>query len=84
MFKNHLKLRTECHSTSYDAITAHMVIVALRYMILAVERFNNTDNRSITDLFYQIKRKIINDIMDQAIIIIVDALLDSVQRFFIR
>lgn len=42
--KGYLKLRTECHSTSYDAITAHMVIAAIRYMILAVTRFENTDN----------------------------------------
>ena len=45
--KSYLKLRTECHSTSYDAITSHMVVVAIRYMILAVERFKNSDNRSI-------------------------------------
>ena len=32
--KSYLKLRTECHSTSYDAITSHMVIVSIRYMIL--------------------------------------------------
>ena len=51
MSKSYLKLRTECHSTSYDAITAHMVIVAIRYMILAVERFQNTDNRSLEELF---------------------------------
>lgn len=82
MSKSYLKLRTECHSPSYDAITAHMVIVAIRYMILAMERFNNTDNRSIMDLFYQIKRELINDIMDKAIIIIVDALLDSVRKLF--
>ena len=82
MSKSYLKLRTECHSPSYDAITAHMVVVALRYMILAVERFNNTDNRSIMDLFYQIKREIICDIMDKAIIIIVDALLNSVRKLF--
>ncbi|MEH2951367.1 transposase, partial [Sporofaciens sp. JLR.KK001] len=50
MSKSYLKLRTECHSTSYDAITSHMVIVAIRYMILAIERFQNTDNRSLEEL----------------------------------
>ena len=48
--KSYLKLRTECHSTSYDAITSHMVVVAIRYMILSVERFKNSDNRSLEDL----------------------------------
>lgn len=79
--KSYLKLRTECHSTNFDAITSHMVIVAIRYMILAVERFNNTDNRSIEELFYCVKREIINEITDSAIILMIDTLLDSVKEF---
>ena len=82
MAKSHLKLRTECHSTSYDAITAHMVIVALRYMILSVERFNNTDNRSIEELFYGIQREVMNDLIDCAIVIVLDAMLASVKQYF--
>lgn len=42
MSKSYLKLRTECHSPSYDAITSHMVVVALRYMMLAEQKFRNT------------------------------------------
>ena len=53
--KSYLKLRTECHSTSYDALTSHMVVVAIRYMILAVERFRNSDRRSLEDLFRSFK-----------------------------
>ena len=82
MSKSYLKLRTECHSTSYDAITSHMVIVALRYMILAVERFRNTDPCTIEHLFYEVKREVLNDIMDKAIIFIVDVLLESVRKCF--
>ena len=82
MCKSYLKLRTECHSTSYDAITSHMVIVSIRYMILAVERFRNTDHRSLEDLFNQVKRELLADLMDKAIILIIDVLLDSVQRYF--
>ena len=82
MSKSYLKLRTECHSTSYDAITAHMVVVSIRYMILAVERFNNTDNRTIEELFYGVQRAIINDMMDCAIIIILDVMLESVRQYF--
>lgn len=82
MTKGHLKLRTECHSTNYDAITSHMVIVAIRYMILAVERFKNTDNRSLEELFYGIQREIINEMMDCAIILVIDALLDSIRQYF--
>ena len=82
MSKSYLKLRTECHSTSYDAITSHMVIVSIRYMILAVERFRNTDNRSLEDLFYGIQREIVNEMMDCAIVLVLDALLDSVRQYF--
>lgn len=82
MAKSHLKLRTECHSTNYDAITSHMVIVAIRYMILAVERFKNTDNRSLEELFYGIQREIMNEMMDCAIILVIDVLLDSIRQYF--
>lgn len=82
MSKSHLKLRTECHSTNYDAITAHMVIVSIRYMILAIERFRNTDNRSLEELFYGIQREIINEMMDCAIVLILDVMLQSVRECF--
>ena len=82
MSKSYLKLRTECHSIDYDAITSHMVIVAIRYMVLALERFQNTDNRSLEDLFYQVKREVINEMMDCAIILVLDAMLLSVRQVF--
>ena len=82
MSKSYLKLRTECHSTSYDAITAHMVIVSIRYMILTVERFKNTDDRSLEELFYAVQREIINEMMDCAIILVLDVLLSSVKQYF--
>lgn len=80
--KSYLKLRTECHSTSYDAITSHMVMVAIRYMILATERFKNSDNRSIEELFYGVQREIVNKFMDCAIVLMIDTLLDSVREYY--
>ena len=80
--KGYLKLRTECHSTSYDAITAHMVIVAIRYMILAVTRFENTDERGIEEIMYGIQREVINKMMDCAVILIIDTLLESIRVCF--
>ena len=82
MAKSYLKLCNECHSTSYDAITSHMVVVSIRYMILAVERFNNSDNRSVEDLFYQVQRDIINQVHNAAIVTLLDILIDSVRDFF--
>lgn len=80
--KSYLKLRTECHSTSYDAITAHMVVVAIRYMILALFRFENTDNRGIKEIMYGIQREIVNEMMDCAITLIIDTLLESIRTYY--
>lgn len=82
MCKSYLKLRTECHSPNYDVITAHMVIVAIRYMVLVVERFRNTDNRSVQDLFYGVQREIMDKMIGQAVVTIIDALLSTVQHHF--
>lgn len=80
--KSYLKLRTECHSTNYDALTSHIVIVSIRYMVLALERFHNTDNRTIEDIFYQVQREVVSQLIDTAIIIVLDAMLESVREFF--
>ena len=37
-----------------------MVIVAVRYMILAIARFENTDTRGIEEIMYGIQREIID------------------------
>lgn len=80
--KNHLKLRTECHSTSYDAITSHMVVVALRYMILAVARFYNTADWTIEDVFFGLQQDLIREKVDREVVLLIDALLDSVREYF--
>jgi hypothetical protein len=51
-------------------------------MILERARFQNSDNRTIEDLFYQMQREVVNSIMDTAIVIIVDALLNAVRKCF--
>ena len=65
-----------------DAITAHMVIVAIRYMILAVERFQNTENGTHEELFYGLQREIVNKMMDCAIFLLLDVMLESVKECF--
>jgi len=59
-----------------------MVVVAIRYMILAAERFRNNDNRSIEDLFYGVQREIVNKLMDCAIVLVTDTLLDSIREYY--
>lgn len=51
-------------------------------MILAVERFQNTDNKSLEELFYGIQRDIINERIDYEIILILDIMLQSVKQYF--
>lgn len=51
-------------------------------MVLAIERFNGTDDRTIEDIFYQIQRDIVNEMMTCNIVIALDALLDSVRICF--
>ncbi|WP_225624077.1 transposase [Thermoanaerobacterium thermosaccharolyticum] len=45
--KSNLKLSKECKSLSYDAMTAHTVIVFTRYMMLSVVNLHESDPRAI-------------------------------------
>jgi hypothetical protein len=50
--KSFLRLTKECHSISYDAMTAWNAIVFARYMMLALENRIQRDERSMGKLFY--------------------------------
>lgn len=50
--KSFLRLTKECHSISYDAMTAWNAIVFARYMMLALENRMQRDGRSMGKLFY--------------------------------
>ncbi|MCI7189121.1 MAG: hypothetical protein MR998_00545, partial [Lachnospiraceae bacterium] len=50
--KSTLNLIGECHSLSYDALTAHVAIVFARYMLLALEQRKNEDQRTLGELFF--------------------------------
>lgn len=52
MAKQHLKLAKEIHSRDYDALIAHTSIVFMRYMFLAYQNRNSTDDRTFGDMFY--------------------------------
>ena len=49
--KSYLNLSRECNSLSYDAMTAHTVVVFTRYMMLSLESRESGDNRSLGELF---------------------------------
>ena len=50
--KSYLRLEKDCRALSYDAMTAHVSVVFVRYMFLAVEQRESKDDRSIGELFY--------------------------------
>lgn len=52
--KSYLKLSKECHSLSYDAMTAHTAVVFTRYMMLSLESRESNDIRSLGELFVYI------------------------------
>ncbi|MBD5560342.1 MAG: hypothetical protein HDQ87_08330 [Clostridia bacterium] len=44
-------MTSECHSLSYDTLTAHLCIVLCRYIMLAIEQRCSTDERTMGELF---------------------------------
>ncbi|WP_165608168.1 transposase [Desulfoscipio geothermicus] len=51
--KSFLRLAKEFQSRSYDAMFAHITIVTIRYIMLAVENREQVDNRAYGGIFYQ-------------------------------
>ena len=47
-----LNLIGECHSLSYDALTALVAIVLTRYMLIAMEQRQNEDQRTLGEFFF--------------------------------
>lgn len=50
--KSYLKLAHSFRGLSYDAACAHVAIVATQYMILAIQNREQSDDRSLGELFY--------------------------------
>ena len=50
--KSYLNLISECHSLSYDALTAHVAIVFTRYLMIALEQRRCEDDRTLGEIFF--------------------------------
>ena len=50
--KSYLNLAREFQGLSYDSMTAHTAIVMIRYIILATQKRQNEDPRSLGELFH--------------------------------
>ena len=75
-----LNLIGECHSLSYDALTAHAAIVFTRYMLLATEQRKNEDQRTLGELFFFLVDEMEDISFTRSISILWDALLASLQE----
>ena len=80
--KSYLYLAKECRSLSYDALTAHVSVVFVRYMMLAVTQRCNTDDKTVCELFYRLMDELDDITFSQSMRIIIDALMDTVMEHF--
>jgi len=80
--KSYLRLTRECHSLSYDSMTAHTAIVFVRYMILAVSRRQNADYRSLGEIFFFMYDEAKDISFDDSMQILLEALFDTILEVF--
>ena len=80
--KSMLNLVGECHSLSYDALTAHVAIVFARYMLLALTGRQNQDLRTMGEIFYFLTDELQDITFAYAFGIILQAMIDSIHKHF--
>ena len=80
--KSYLNLISECHSLTYDALTAHVAIVFTRYLMIAMEQRRNVDNRTLGEIFYFFTDELKDITFGESFQIIIIAMIDSVCAIF--
>jgi hypothetical protein len=76
--KSYLKLSKECNSLSYDAMTTHTAIVFTRYMMLAVENRQESDLRTLGEIFYYLSDEMSDITWIQAFHLLVQVFLNTI------
>lgn len=80
--KSSLLLRKEYHGLSYDGLTAHVAMVFTRYMLLAVAKRDDQDERTIGGLFYLMVEEVADITFSQSMQILVEAMMATLQETF--
>ncbi len=80
--KSYLKLSKECNSLSYDAMTAHVAIVFTRYMMLAVENRQETDNRTLGEIFFYLSDELADITWVQALHLLMQTFINTLTDKF--
>lgn len=81
MAKSHLKLAREFMGRSYDAMMAHTTIVCCRYIMLAIEKRESEDPRTIGTLFYAHCDELQGLGFLEAMLIVIEVLKSELSRF---
>jgi len=80
--KSYLNLISECHSLTYDALTAHVAIVFTRYLMIAMEQRRNEDSRTLGEIFFYFTDELRDITFGESFQIILTAMIDSVCAIF--
>ena len=80
--KSYLQLISECHSLSYDALTAHVAIVFTRYLLISMEQRRSKDDRTLGEIFYFFTDELEDITFGESFQIIITAMIESVSSVF--
>ena len=80
--KSYLQLVSECHSLSYDALTAHVAVVFTRYLMIAFEQRRNEDERSLGEIFFFLTDELTDITFGESLGIIITAMMESICAIF--
>ena len=80
--KSALLLTKGYHGLSYDALTAHVSIVFVRYMLLSVAKRDSEDERTLGELFYLMVSEVADLSFHESLLLVVSAMLDAVENTF--
>ena len=80
--KSYLNLVGECHSLSYDALTAHVAIVFARYMMLALEQRKDEDHRTLGEIFFFLSDELADITFGESFQIILRAMFEGIYTVF--
>ena len=80
--KSYLNLNTECHSLSYDTLTAHIAIVFTRYLMIALEQRKDKDYRTIGEIFFFMSDELADITFSESLQIILKTMIESLYAVF--
>ena len=80
--KSYLQLVTECHSHTYDALTTHVAIVFVRYLMIAMEQRRTEDDRTLGEIFFFFTDELTDITFGESFQIIITAMIDGVCAIF--